>query len=127
MTRSLIAAVLLLAACGRSSPVERAIATVNDDGNFSTGVESATSMGRVADILRNDGDACVRRHDRDDPRCEARLAASAAAQVHAVVFLDCTAPNRNDARRALARYLRAVDRVGPDDPLPRPPFPPRCG
>lgn len=130
MTRRPIAVALVLmlvaTACGRSSPVDRAIATVNDDDRFSTGAESAQSVGRVADIMRNDGDECIRDHDARDPRCEARLAASAYAQVLAVVLLDCTTPDRDEARLALTRYLRAVGRVGEDGEPPPTPFPPRC-
>jgi hypothetical protein len=118
---------LLLASCARSSVIQQSVSIANKDSNFSTATKAGVSAARIAGILRRDGNSCARRHGVGDARCESRLAASAYAQVLAVTILDCTAPDRADARRQTVRYLRAVGRTRATDKLPAVPRIPRCG
>jgi hypothetical protein len=84
-------------------------------------------MAHAAVLLRDDGRGCTKRHGDKDPRCVARLSASAYAQVVAVALLDCTAPDREETRAAARRYFTKVGAVnGPAAPLPAVPVPPRC-
>jgi hypothetical protein len=114
-------------ACGSQPPVERAIAMVEDDGNFSTGLESGQALARITTVLRDDAERCAAgKAAEKGPRCDARFAAAAYAQVLAVAMLHCTAPDRADARKNLLDYLRKVEAVGQRDQPPAPPSPPRC-
>ena len=118
------AAAVTVTACGADpSRVERAIAALDDEDRFATGEQAGDAMADVGALLQEEGTAC-RASDADAPRCDALLAASAAAQVPAARIIACTAPGRFEARTALADHLRAVD----DDPRTAgpPPAPPDC-
>lgn len=112
-----------LAACSDGdSPITASRKIVDDDGRFDTSIEAGDALARVGSILLRGGKDCAE-------GCDALLSASAYAQVLAVRVLDCTAPGRFEVRRAMRRYLDAVEtsRNHSSTAVPTPPAPPRCG
>jgi hypothetical protein len=119
-----VAAAVTMAACGEDrSRLDEAIDVLDDADRFATGDEAGEAMADVGALLQEEGTEC-RSADPVAPRCDALLAASAAAQVTAARIIACTAPGRFEARTALAGHLRAVS----DDPRGAgpPPAPPDC-
>jgi hypothetical protein len=74
---------------------------VQDNGSFSTAIESGDTFAHVGELLLQAADDC-------DAACPGVLQASAYAQLVAVEVLDCTQPGIHDARAAVLAYLAAV-------------------
>ena len=119
-----VVAAVTVTACGDDpSRLEQAVEVLDDEDRCGTGEEAGEAMADVGALLQEEGTEC-RAADPDAPRCDALLAASAAAQVTAARIISCTAPGRFEARTALADHLRAVD-ADPRAAGP-PPAPPDC-
>ena len=105
-----VAIALVLASCGGDDgpPLERALGLVEDDGAFSTALESGDTFAHVAELLL----------DADEP------AASAWVQVVAVEVLECSLPGIHDARSAVRDYVAAV--MAPSGSTPEVPPLPSC-
>ena len=99
---ALVVAVALLGSCGNDRPpLDRARALVEDNGTFSTAVESGDTFAHVGELLRDAADEC-------ETRCAGVREASAYAQVLAADVLRCTQPGIHDARAAVLALLAAV-------------------
>jgi hypothetical protein len=95
------------------SPVESALAVIDDDGRFSTALEASDAFAEVSsDLQRVDCDA------RREESCARAHRAAAWAQVTAVLIVGCRPPGVFEARAGLGRYLRGNGDL-PDRP--------RCG
>jgi hypothetical protein len=86
-----VAIALVLASCGGDDepPLDRALALVEDEGEFSTALESGDTLAHVAELLMDAGEP----------------AASAWVQVVAVETLDCSLPEIHDVRQAVRELL----------------------
>ena len=93
----------LLASCGGDdgSPLERALAIVEDEGGFGTALESGDSFAHVAELLIEAGEACT-------SPCPAVLQGAAYVQVVAAEVLECSLPEIHDAREVVRDHVEEV-------------------
>ena len=107
---AVVAVVLVRHSVGasRSGPVGAARGVISDDAKFANGPTAGSTFASISARLASDGQACVRRWSRDDPRCSARMAAAAYATVVAPMLVDCTQPGVFEARKGLDDELKAI-------------------
>jgi len=110
--------VAVLAACGGGDdrpPLERALAIVEDDGEFGTALEAGDSFAHVAELLLEAGDAC-------EGSCPSVMQAAAYVQVVAAEVLECSLPEIHDARLAVRDHVAEVT-SSPSSTIEVPPLP----
>ena len=113
-----IALALLVSSCGGDDrpPLERALALVEDDGEFDTALESGDAFAHVAELLIEAGEAC-------SSPCPAVLQAAGYVQVVAAAVLECSLPEIHDARRAVRDHVDEVSSSPSTSTASLPPLP----
>ena len=111
------ALVLVLASCAGDDelPLQRALGLIDDDGGFSTALESGDSFAHVTELLIEAADACT-------SPCPAVLQAAAFVQVVAAEVLECSLPQIHDARRTVRDHIAELT-ASPGSELELPPLP----
>jgi hypothetical protein len=120
LAAALVLVVIAIAALVTRHPptrVDRARALVADDARFSTAEETGVTFIGVAQLLRDEGESCLKRKGATASTCASFFSGSAYAQVSAVQVLNCTRPGVFDAREAMRRYLEDIAR-GRDSSVP---------
>jgi hypothetical protein len=114
---AIVAVVAALAGCGGGTDDFAAARRIVDDrGRFASGIDAGESFAEAGRLLLADAERC-------SGACDDRFSAAAHANVLALRVLGCTAPGREDARSAMARYLAAIA-AGVRSPTP--PDAPSC-
>jgi hypothetical protein len=96
-------------------PLERALALIDDDGEFGTALESGETFAHVAELLIDAGDECA-------SPCPSVRRAAAWMQVVAVEVLECSLPEIHDARRTARDHIAELT-ASPGSELDLPPVP----
>ena len=96
-------------------PLERALALIDDDGEFGTALESGDTFAHVAELLIDGDEACA-------APCPTLRQAAAWMQVVAVEVLECSLPEIHDARRTARDHVAELI-ASPGSALDLPPVP----
>ena len=112
------ALVLVLASCAgeEEPPLQRALELIDDDGGFSTALESGDTFAHVTELLLEADDACT-------SPCPAVRQAAAYVQVVAAQVLECSLPQIHDARRAVRDHVDEVSSSPSTSTAELPPLP----
>jgi hypothetical protein len=124
---AVIAGAAFVAARDGSSPLDRAVELVADEGRFTDAAESSETLASASVLLLDAARSCEPGEGALVSRCDARFQAAAYTQVLAAEVVRCPPAGRQEVRLAMASYLRALANETEAAAPPDPPSQPRCG
>ena len=108
----------------RTSPLQEAIAVVEDEDRFAAAQSTGMAFLRISALLREEGERCADERGRAAGDCDVYFAGAGQAQILSIQVLDCPRPELFDVRADVRGYLSRLS-TAPDEA--RLPELPRCG